>query len=143
MGSPKATVVILFFPVTQPDESIFLNLKNFPEWGRRLLAFFTPRFCRTSKIKKVSICIPFPVTFGPPCINDQQCDASCNRLPPTARLNSIETAKSTVAARLFRRVGRAEVGGERLLMKRRLYFTLAQGQIHAKHLMWKMTVFVV
>ena len=35
--------------------------------GRLSRTFSTPRFCFTSKMKKVSICISFAVTFGPPC----------------------------------------------------------------------------
>ena len=31
------------------------------------IALYTPRFGCTFKIKKVSICIPFAVTFEPPC----------------------------------------------------------------------------
>ena len=67
MGSPEAKIAILVFQVPRPHESKFLKLTIFPTLRRRLCAFSTPRFCCTSKIEKVSTCIPFSVTFRPPC----------------------------------------------------------------------------
>ena len=54
------------------------HLKIFPTLGWILCTFSTPRFCCTSKMKKVSICLPFAVTFGPPSMRNVVLAISCS-----------------------------------------------------------------